>query len=64
MLLLVYIHHLQFRGKGKFKCSLLLIVYDNSIAITIEDTSSTRTFLIDTFSDYMAIFHTLPHLFY
>ena len=57
-------HHLRVRGKGKFNCSLLFIVYDDSIGITIEDTSSTCTFLIDTFSDYMTIFHSLPHPFY
>ena len=43
--------------------SLLLIVYDDSIGITIEDTSSTCTFLIDSFSDYITIFHSLPHSF-
>ena len=42
-------HHLQVRGKGKFNCSLLFIVYDDSIGITIEDTSSMSTFLLDTF---------------
>ena len=57
-------HHLRVRVKGKFNCSLLFIVYDNSIGITIEDTSSTCTFLIDTFSDYMTIFHSLPQPFY
>ena len=57
-------HHLQIRGKGKFNCSLLLIVYDDSIGITIEDPSSTCTFLIDTFSDYITIFHSLPCSFY
>ena len=57
-------HHLQVRGKGKFNCSLLLIVYDDSIGITIEDACSTCTFLIDTLSDYITIFHSLPHPFY
>ena len=57
-------HHLQVRGKGKFNCSLLLIVYDDSIRITIEDAPTTCTFLIDTFSDYLTIFHSLPRLFY
>ena len=57
-------HHLQVRGKGKFNCSLLLIVYNDSIGITIEDASSTCTFLIETFSDYITIFHSLPHSFY
>ena len=57
-------HHLRVRGRGKFNCSLLLIVYDDSIGITIEDASTTCTFVIDTFSDYITIFHSLPHLFY
>ena len=56
--------HLQIRGRGIFNCSLLLIVYDDSIGITIDDTSSTCTFLIDTFSDNITIFHSLPHSFY
>ena len=56
-------HHLRIRGRGKFNCSLLLIVYDDSIGITIEDASSTCTFLIDSFSDYITIFHSLPHSF-
>ena len=30
-------HHLQVTGKGKFNCCLDLVVYDNSIGITIED---------------------------
>ena len=42
----------------------ITIVYDDSIGITIEDASSTCTFLIDTFSDYITIFHSLPHPFY
>ena len=57
-------HHLRVRGEGKFNCSLLLIVYDDSIGVTIEDSSSTCTFLIDTFSDYVTIFHSLPCPFY
>ena len=57
-------HHLQSRGKEKFSCSLLLIVYDDSIGITIEDASNTYTFLIDTFSDYITTFHSLHHSFY
>ena len=52
-------HHLQVRGKGKFNCSLDLVVYDNSIGITIEDNCSIHTFLIDTFSNYITIFHSL-----
>ena len=42
-------HHLQVRGKEKFNCSLDLIVYDDSIGITIEDACSTCTFLIRYF---------------
>ena len=58
------IHHpLRIRGRGKFNCSLLLIVYEDSIGITIEDASTTCTFVIDTFSDYITIFHSLPHPF-
>ena len=56
-------HHLQIRGRGRYNCSLLLIVYDDSIGITIEDVSSTCTFLIDSFSDYITIFHSLPRSF-
>ena len=47
-------HHLRVRGKEKFICYLLLIVYHHSIGIIIEDASSTSTFIIDTFSDYMS----------
>ena len=57
-------HHLRIRGRGKFNCSLLLIVYDDSIGITIEDASTTCAFIIDTFSDYITIFHSLPRPFY
>ena len=56
-------HHLEVRGKGNFNCCLDLVVYDDSIGITIEDNCSICTFLIDTFSDYITIFHSLPHLF-
>ena len=65
MILFVKIHHhLRIRGRGKFSCSLLLVVYDDSIGITIEDASTTCTFVIDTFSDYITVFHTLPRSFY
>ena len=57
-------HHLRIRGRGNFNCSLLLVVYDDSIGITIEDASTTCTFVLDTFSDYITIFHTLPHSLY
>ena len=57
-------HHLEVGGKGIFNCCLDLVVYDNSIAITIEDNCSICTFLIHTFSDYITIFHSLPQPFY
>ena len=57
-------YHLEVRGKGKFNCCLDLVVYDDSIGITIEDNCSICTFLIDTFSDYTKIFHSLPYLYY
>ena len=44
-------HHLEVRGKGKFNCCPDLVVYDDSIGITIEDNCSISTFLIDTFAD-------------
>ena len=56
-------HHLQIRGRGNFDCSLLLVVYDNSIGLTIDQASTACTFVIDTFSDYITMFHTLPHSF-
>ena len=49
-------HHLEVRGKGKFNCCLDLVVYDDSIGITIEDSCSIHTFLIDNFSYYITIF--------
>ena len=54
-------HHLQVRGKGIFNCCLDIVVYDDSIGKTIEDNCSIQTFLIDTFSEYITIFHSLPH---
>ena len=54
-------HHLEIRGRGNFYCSLLLVVYDDSIGLTIEDASTANTFVIDSFSDYVSIFHSLPH---
>ena len=56
-------HHLQIRGRGNFNCSLLLVVYDDSIGLTIDQASTACTFVKDTFSDYITIFHTLPHSF-
>ena len=63
ILFVKYITICKSEARGKFNCSLLLIVYDDSIGITIEDASSTCTFLIDSFSDYITIFHSLPHSF-
>ena len=37
------------RGRGNFDCSLLLVVYDDSIGLTIEDASIANTFVIDSF---------------
>ena len=56
-------HHLEIRGKGNFNCCLDLVVYDDSIGITIVDNCITLTFLIDTFAEYITIFHTLPHIY-
>ena len=56
-------HHLEVRGKRNLNCCLDLVVYDDSIGITIEDNYITRTFLIDMFADYITIFHTLPHIY-
>ena len=52
----ITIYKLEVRDNSN--CSLLLIVYDDSIGITIEDASSTCTFLKDIFSDYITIFHS------
>ena len=56
-------HHLEIRGRGNFNCSLLLVVYDDSIGLTIEDASTANTFVIDNFSDYITIFHSLHRSF-
>ena len=56
-------HHLEIRGRANFNCSLLLVVYDDSIGLTIEDASTANTFVIDSFSDYITIFHSLPRSF-
>ena len=55
-------HNLEVRGKGNFNCCLHLLMYDDSIGITIEDNCTTQTFLIDTFADYITIFHALPYI--
>ena len=53
--------HLEVRGKGNFNYCLDLVVYDDSIGITIENSCITWTFLIDIFADYITIFHSLPY---
>ena len=47
------------RKKEHFQCCLDIVVYDDSIGITIEDKCNTCTFLIDTLTDYITIFHSL-----
>ena len=54
-------HHLEVRSKGNFNCCLYLNLYDDSIGITIEDNRITQTFFIDTFANYITIFHSLPY---
>ena len=53
--------HLNITNKEDFNFGLDLVVYDDSIGITIEDECTTHTFLIDTFADYITIFHTLNY---
>ena len=54
---------LEVRNKAHFNCCLDLVIYDDSIGIAIEDDCVTYTFLIDTFADYITIFHSLPHIY-
>ena len=56
-------HHLEVRNKKYFNCCLDLVIYDDSIGITIEDNYIAHTFLIDTFADYITIFHSLPYIY-
>ena len=51
------IYHHQNTRKRELNCYLNLVVYDNSITITIEDKCGTRAFLIDNFIDYITIFN-------
>ena len=51
--------HLYMRKKEHFQCCLDIVVYDDSIGITIEDSCNTCTFLIDTFADHITVFHSL-----
>ena len=46
------------RKKEQLNCHLDLVVYDDSIAVTIEDECGTCTFLIDNFTHYITIFHS------
>ena len=45
--------HQNTRMKEQLRCYLDLVVYDDSITITIEDECGTCTFLIDNFTDYI-----------
>ena len=54
---------LEVRSKDDINCCLDLVVYDDSIGITIEDNCITHTFLIDTSADYIRIFHSLLHIY-
>ena len=52
-------HNQNTRKKEQLNCYLDLVVYDDSIAITIEDECGIHTFLIDNFSDYIIIFNDI-----
>ena len=52
-------HHQNTRKKEQLNCYLDLVVYDDSIAITIEDECGTCTFLIDNFTNYIIIFNDI-----
>ena len=56
-------HHLQIRGRGNFNCSLHLVVYNDSIGLTIEDSFTANTFVIDTFLIILQSFIHYPVLF-
>ena len=43
----------------QFNYHLDLVVYDDSIGMTIEDECGTHTFLIDAFTNYITIFHSI-----
>ena len=51
-------HHQNIRKKEQLNCHLDLI-YDDSIAVTIEDKCGTHTVLIYTFTDYIIYFIVL-----
>ena len=54
-------HHQNTRKKEQLNCylDLDLVVYDNSIIITIQDKCGTCTFLIDSFTNYITIFNDI-----
>ena len=52
-------HHQNITKKEQLNCHLDLVVYDYSIGMTIEDECGICTFLIDTFTDYITIFHSI-----
>ena len=52
-------HHQNIRRKGQLKYYLEFFIYDDSIAVTIEEESGTYTFLIDNFKDYMTVFSNI-----
>ena len=51
--------HLNIRKKEHFNCCVDLVVYDDSIGVTMEDECGTHTFLIDTFTDISQYFIVL-----
>ena len=55
--------HLEVRNKEYFNCCLDLVIYDDSIGITIEDNCIAHMFLIDTFADYITNFYSLPYIY-
>ena len=52
-------HHQNIRKTEHFNYHLDLVVYDDSIGITIEDKCGPCTFLVDTFTDYITIFYSI-----
>ena len=53
-------HHQNIRKRGgQQNYHLDFVIYDDSIAIMIEDDSGAHTFLIDNFNDYMMILNAV-----
>ena len=52
-------HHQNTRKKEQLSCYLDLVVYDDSISLTIEDECGTHTFLINNFTNYIIIFNDI-----